>query len=430
MEGLLIWLVLVFVILLSGFFSGIEIAFVTANKLRLEIDKGREGLPAKALRTIASRPPRLIATLLIGNNAALVVYGLLMAILLENPLKFLLGFVGAQENEMGLVLLQTLLSTAIILFAAEYLPKAVFSTNPNYYLRVLAIPVWIFFQLFYFPVSMVVRFTRWFIRIFLKGKAEESDGPPERIDLGVFLEQLTHGNPDPEEAGEHEVQILQKALEFPNLKAKECMVPRTEIVALPLDVSLIELRQKFVSTGHSKIIIYRGDLDEVLGYVHSYDLFRSPSSLASMLLSIQYVPETMPVKDILSQFIQQRKSIAIVVDEYGGTSGLITLEDIIEEIFGEIEDEHDTEDLVEEKLDDHTFLFSGRLEIDYLNSNYSLDIPTSEEYETLAGFILHHHTTIPPVGEALDIPPFRFEITKGTAARIEEVRLFAQGAKV
>jgi putative hemolysin len=430
MEGISVWLILIVVIVLSGFFSGIEIAFVSANKLRLEIDKGRGGLGAAALRMIVSRPPRLIATLLIGNNFALVIYGLIMAILLENPLQAMLTKVGLGESEMSLLLLQTVISSSVILLVAEYLPKAIFSANPNYYLKSLSIPIWIFYQLFYVPVILVVRFTQWFIRNFLRSKVEESDAPPERIDLGVFLSQLTAGSPDPEEAGEHEVQILQKALEFPNLKARECMVPRTEIVALPLDVSLSELRQKFVSTGHSKIIIYRGDLDEVLGYVHSYDLFRNPNSLASMLLPIQYVPETMPVKDILSQFIQQRKSISIVVDEYGGTSGLITLEDIIEEIFGEIEDEHDKEDLIEEQIDENNYIFSGRLEIDYLNTTYQLEIPPSEEYETLAGFILHHHTTIPPVGESVEIAPFSFEITKGTAARIEEVRMNVLGDKV
>jgi putative hemolysin len=408
---------LILVIVLSAFFSGIEIAFVSANKLRLEIDKARTGPGALTLRQTTRSSPRLIATLLIGNNLALVVYGLLMSKLMQPHLEVWF------PNEATLLFIQTLLATVFILLFCEYIPKAMFAGRPNYYLRVFSIPVWIFYQLFYWPVVLIAGISQFIVKLIFRNNVEDKNRAPDKLDLGIFLEEAQSNGTVEDEETLNEVEILKKALAFPNLKAKECMVPRTEITATTLSDSIENVQQLFLSSGHSKIIIYEDTLDEVVGFIHAYALFNEPNSINDMLVPVTYVPETMPVRDLLSQFIQHRKSIAIVVDEYGGTSGLITLEDIIEEIFGEIDDEHDADVKVEKQLSDSSWQFSARLEIDHLNENWNLEIPREGDYETLAGFILHHHPTIPSLGDLIQISPFHIEITRVSGARIDEVIL-------
>jgi CBS domain containing-hemolysin-like protein len=416
---LLIVLILVS-ILFSAFFSGMEIAFVSANKLRVEIDRKQEKILSGVVSFFIKNPARFIATMLVGNNIALVIYGIAFAMLLEEPIR---NLTGASSNAT-ILLIQTLISTLIILITAEFLPKTLFRLNPNNSLRLLSIPILIFYIILY-PITMLtIGISNITMRYLLRIRPDNHSREPvfNKIDLDHFLTTV----PPEQEIGSdetEEVKIFKNALEFSGLKVRDCMIPRTEMIALEDDVSVEELARRFDETGLSRILIYKETIDNVIGYVNSKDLFKKPTQIKSLLKPIRIIPETLPVNKLLTNFIKEGKSIALVVDEFGGTSGLVTTEDIIEEIFGEIEDEHDTSDLVETRLDEHSYRLSGRLEIDYLNEKYFISIPESEEYDTLAGYIIFHYESIPQKNTTVSLDNFLITITDVSSNRIEEVEL-------
>lgn len=410
-------IVILICMLLSAFFSGMEIAFVSSSKLKIELDRKQGNFYAKIISPMTSRQSGFIGTMLVGNNIALVVYGIMMAKALE-PLI-------TQFTASGIVILavQTIISTLIILVTAEFLPKTIFRINPNRTLKIFAVPVAIIYFLLYVPVYIMIGISKFFLRFFLKVKTPDEKPVFGRVDLERYLGQAAKDVEKKEEELEHEVRILRNALDFSKVKARECMVPRTEIVAFELKASLEELKQKFIATGLSKILIYRDSIDHIIGYTHSYEMFKKPTSIKSILLPVSIVPETMTADEILEGFIKENRSITVVVDEFGGTSGIITIEDVVEEIFGEIEDEHDSEILTEKQISESEYEFSARLEIDYLNEKYKFNLPESDDYETLAGFIIHLHESIPNAGEVIASDNFVFKIKEVSKNRIELVNL-------
>ena len=407
-------------ILFSALFSGMEIAFVSSNKLRIEIDRKQKKAFAGMVSFFTKHPSRFIATMLVGNNIALVIYGIAFAMLLEEPIRNLLG----SNADAAVLLVQTLISTLLILLTAEFLPKTLFRINPNYSLRLLSLPIMFFYAILYPITILTIGISNFTMKYLLRVNpfTEKAEPVFGKVDLDHFLttvkpEQTTDG----EETGD--LQIFKNALEFSGLKVRECMIPRTEVIALEVDSPLNDLAERFIETGLSRILVYTDTIDNVIGYVNSKDLFRKPERIKSHLKPIQIVPETLPVNKLLTGFIKDGKSIALVVDEFGGASGLITTEDIIEEIFGEIEDEHDTSNLVDRELEKNHFLLSGRHEIDYLNEKYFLGIPVSEEYDTLAGYIIYHYESIPEKETTLELDNFLITITDVSSNRIEEAEL-------
>ncbi|HMM11452.1 MAG TPA: hemolysin family protein [Bacteroidales bacterium] len=413
--------IILLTLVFSAFFSGIEIAFVSANRLRLEIDLKRNLLPANILNSFYQNPSRFIGAMLLGNNIALVVYGMAMARLLE-PL-LLRAFPDMMGNNVNLILTQTLAATLLILIFAEFLPKILFRINPNATLGFFAIPLWIFFHLLYPLIWIYTSLSELIIKTFTGLKFEHDTYKFSSVDLDNYLKDYTPDEDLRNEDLDPDLQILQNAIEFRHIRVRDCMVPRPEIEAISSDSTVDELLEKFTETKHSKILVYDESIDNIIGYLHSYDMFTRPESIRQMLRNIEVVPETYPASRLLSRFIQNRQGIAVVVDEFGGTAGIVSMEDIIEEIFGEIEDEYDDEETVEKHLDAKTWIFSARLEIDYLNQTYKLGIPESEEYETLAGFIISKHESIPSLGEEIYIEPFKITILKATGNKIEEVKL-------
>ena len=401
-------------ILFSAFFSGMEIAFVSANKIHIELEKKKDTFLAKILSKLTQKPSKFITTMLVGNNIALVIYGYFMGDLL---MSFLASSI---PNPFALLLVQTLISTLIILVSAEFLPKAIFRIYANETLNIFALPAYLFFVLFYFVSQFIIFITDFFLKVFFNTKEDQVQLAFSKVELGNYItEQLETVEDDVDS----EIQIFQNALDFHDVKAREAMIPRTEIIAVDVHESLNNLKQLFVDTGLSKIMIYTNSLDDIIGYVHVFELFKKPKNIRSILLPIEIVPETMMIHDILNDLIKKRKSAAIVLDEYGGTSGLITIEDIIEELFGEIEDEHDSFTLLEEKINDREFNFSARLEVDYLNETYQLNFKEDYAYETLGGLIMDHTENIPSTGEVIEIDHFQFTILKESASKIEEVYL-------
>jgi len=407
-------------ILFSAFFSGMEIAFVSSNKLRIEIDRKQKKAFAGMVSFFTKHPSRFIATMLVGNNIALVIYGIAFAMLLEEPIQSILG----EKADAAVLLVQTLISTLIILLTAEFLPKTLFRINPNNSLRLLSPPIILFYALLYPVTIFTIGISNFTMKYLLRIKPDTESAEPEfgKVDLDHFL---TTVKPEQIKDGEEteDLKIFKNALEFSGLKVRECMIPRTEVIALEVDADMDDLAERFIETGLSRILVYRDTIDNVIGYVNSKDLFRKPEKINSHLKPIQIVPETLPVNKLLTGFIKEGKSIALVVDEFGGTSGLITTEDIIEEIFGEIEDEHDSSDLVEQSLAKNHLLLSGRHEIDYLNEKYFLGIPVSEEYDTLAGYIIYHYESIPEKETSVELDNFLITITDVSSNRIEEVEL-------
>lgn len=420
MSYLFLIILILISILFSAFFSGMEIAFVSANKLRIEIDKKQKKFLSGLVSFFTKQPSKFIATMLVGNNIALVIYGITFAMLLEDPIKSVLG----GNSDIILLLVQTLISTLIILLTAEFLPKTLFRLNPNNSLRVLSIPIMVFYVLLYPITLLTIGISNFTMKYLLRVRPDHKAAEPvfNKLDLDHFVTNLhSEQEQDSEEIGE--LKIFKNALEFSSLKVRDCMIPRTDMIALEIESSLGDLTQRFIETGLSRILIYSDTIDNVIGYVNSKDLYRKPSRIKSQLKSIQIVPETLPVNKLLTGFIKGRKSIALVVDEFGGTSGLITTEDIIEEIFGEIEDEHDSRDLEEIQLDEENYVLSGRHEIDYLNDKYSLDIPESEEYDTLAGYIIYHYESIPEKETCVELDKFLITIADVSSNRIETVKL-------
>jgi len=400
----------------SAFFSGMEIAFVSANKLKIELDGKQGSFLGKIISSFLKKPSRFIGTMLVGNNIALVVYGIFMAKVLEPKIA------SYTDSESLILLIQTIISTIVILITAEFLPKTLFRINPNNMLRVFAFPLLIIYYLLLLPMLIVIGLSERLIKIFSPNLSTTEELNFGRVDLEHYLREGTENNIDQEEV-DHEIQIFQNALDFSNVKARECMIPRTEIVAMEVEEDIEKLRDQFVEKGLSKILIYRDNIDNIIGYTHSFELFKKPESIKSILLPVPIIAMSMAANEILEIFIAQRKSIALVVDEFGGTAGILTIEDIIEEIFGEIEDEHDKEDLVETKIKENEYLFAARLEVDYLNDEFSLNLPDSDNYETLGGLIIDTFESIPKLGDKIELEQFTFTVKKVFENRIDLVHL-------
>lgn len=403
-------------LLLSAFFSGMEIAFISANRFKLEVERKKGSTSANIVSSFLERPSRFISTMLVGNNIALVVYGILMAAVLEPLLRPI------TESGMLILLFQTVIATLIVLVTAEFIPKAFFRINPNRMLTLFAIPAKVMTTLLYPIVWVIDRFSNKILSALFKMRVNEEKISFGRGDLDQFVNEFSISGTEEDDV-ENEVRIFRNALAFSELKVRECMVPRTEIEAIDIDSDVEELRQRLIETGYSKMLIYRDEIDNIIGYVHSFELFQHPKNIHSIIRPISLVPESTKAKDLLKQFAQQHRSVAVVLNEFGGTAGMITLEDIIEEIFGDFDDEHDTEDLLEEQLSDTVFRLSGRHDVAYLNEKLNLDIPESEDYGTLAGFIITHHQSIPQEGEEIRIDQFEFAIDRMDSTRIEEVTL-------
>ncbi|HET8859849.1 hemolysin family protein [Marivirga sp.] len=406
-------------LLFSAFFSGTEIAFISSNKLHIELQSQQGIISGKILSKFLEKPSSFIGTMLIGNTISLVVYGIYMAkmiepILISNlPLFF--------QNAAFILLAQTFISTIFVLFIAEFTPKSIFLLNPNGLLSFFALPLWLIYYITYPIVFIIVSLSKLFIKYVLRLNYEEDKPVFGLTDLDHFVKntvQLDHQ----ESKVELDKKIFNNALEFKTIKVRECMIPRTEVVAVDYEDTIEELKDAFSDSGHSKVLIYKDTIDDVIGYCHSLALFKKPFSIKDILTPIIIVPETMPANELMIQFIQEHKSLALVVDEFGGTSGIVSLEDIIEEIFGEIQDEHDDEDLAEEQVSENTFIFSARLEIDYINDKYFLNLPEGD-YDTLGGFILSITENFPQLKDEVVSPPFRFVIESMEENRINLVKL-------
>lgn len=410
--------VILLALLMSAFFSGMEIAFVASNKLRIELDKKHGLFSSKIISILTINPGHYITTMLVGNNIALVVYGLFMAKILEPYIQIII------TSEIGILIIQTIISTLIILLSAEFLPKTFVRINPNLVLNVFALPVFIFYIAFYPLVYLIVNFVNLILRKFVRtGSLNVKKNPVfGKVDLYHLISEGSEET-KAENSDLDELKLFQNALEFSGVKVRDCMIPRTEIVALEINSDIEVLKQRFVETGFSKILIYEKSFDNFVGYITIKELFKNPKSIGDQLIDVSFVPETMAANTLLQTLINEHKSLVLVVDEFGGISGLVTIEDIIEEIFGEIEDEHDSTELVERQMSDTDFLFSARLEIDYLNEKYNLDIPESEEYETIAGLIFFHYESIPKMYERIIIGSLEFKILKVSKTRIELVQL-------
>ena len=399
-----------------AFFSAMEIAFLSSNRLKVELDKQKGTLNGKILGLFYQKEAFFIALLLLGNNITLVLFGIYAAFLLDPVVQSW----GITEPTVAL-LLQTLISTLIVLSLSEFLPKALVQLNPNGFLRFATAPMLFIYLLLFLPTHLVMGASSIFLRI-VKTDHKNTEKVFSKIDLEHFVNDISTRIKNDEEIG-NEVEILQNALDFSAIKARDCMVPRTEIEAIDIEESIDALKELFLSTGYTKIIIYRTSIDNIIGYVHSFELFKKPESIKQILLPLSFVPAAMPGKELMELFAKQSGNIAVVVDEYGGTAGLVTLEDVIEEIFGEIEDEHDVEELLEEQLKEGEFRFSARHAIDHLNKTYNLQLPESEEYETLGGLIIHQLETIPEQGAQVEIDDKLILIEAVSDRRIEIVRI-------
>ncbi len=392
-----------------------EIAFVSANKMHIELEKKRGNFLSRILHNLTENPSKFITTMLVGNNISLVVYGYFMGELL---LSFLAPYI---ESEFLMLLTQTVISTFIILVTAEFIPKAIYRIYANEALKMFALPAYIFFILFYIISEFIIFISDFILRVFFNTKKDDAQLVFSKVELSNYIsEQLETAS---DEEVDSEIQIFQNALDFHDVKAREAMIPRTEIVAIELHESLKSLKDLFMETGLSKIMVYKDSLDDIIGYVHVFDLFKKPKSIRSILLPIVIVPETMMINDIMNELTKKSKSVAIVLDEYGGTSGLITVEDIVEELFGEIEDEHDSSELIEYKINDREFEFSARIEVDYVNETYDLELPENDAYETLGGLIVHHTENIPEAQEIVEIENYQFTIKEVSSSKIENIYL-------
>ena len=414
MTGLIIGLAVAMVF--SAFFSGLEIAFVSSNRLLAEMDREKNGFSQRALSVFYHHPNNFVSTMLVGNNIALVIYGILFARIFDTLL-----FSGLSDGMR--VTADTLLSTLVVLFTGEFLPKTIFKSNPNTLLTFFAVPAFVCYVLLY-PISrFATLLSRGILRLVGIRMEKESDEKEfTRVDLD-YLVQTSIDNAKSEEDIEEEVKIFQNALEFTETRVRDCMVPRTEIDAVEDTCGIEQLKQVFIESGHSKVVVYHEDIDHVIGYIHSSEMFHNPEDWRQAIRQLSFVPETMQASRLMKTFMQQQRSIAIVVDEFGGTSGLISLEDIVEEIFGEIEDEHDSNHYVAKQLGDGEYMLSARLEIEKVNEMFGLELPESDEYMTVGGLILHEYQSFPKLNEIVTIGHFEFKIVKNTATKIELVRL-------
>ena len=407
--------IVIITLLLSAFFSGIEIAFVSSNRLKLELDKSSGSFVSRILSIFSNAEPNFIATMLVGNNIALVIFSISMTELLSPSLDFI-------TSDLLLLLIQTVVSTVIVLISAEFIPKVIFRINPNYMLKLFSIPL----VVFYFVLSPIV-----FIMLFISGfvmkyifrlKKEQVNQVFSKVDLDEYLDSLTQ-NIENEEVLTSEVEMLQNVLELSSIKVRECMVPRTDMSAINIKSTTAELRNLFIETKFTKIPVFKDNIDNIIGYVHSSDLFKKPLTIKSIMLPIPIVTESLAANEMLNTFINKNKSIALVVDEFGGTSGLVTIEDVTEEIVGEIEDEHDKDDIIDEKISDNEFLFSSRMEVDQINDKYNLQLPESEEYETIAGFLLTLNEDIPEKDEEIEFEDKLFIVDSVDEKSIQLIRV-------
>jgi len=405
----------IFTLLFSAFFSGVEIAFISANKLKLELDKNTGKFPANIITFFSKNESDFITTMLVGNNIALVVYGIVMTQILTPQITDYF------TSDFALLLVQTIITTLIVLVTAEFLPKAIFRIYPNQILRIFSIPIWLFFVLFR-PVALLMLFLSKLVLKYLLGqKMEDGKQVFGKTDLDEYLNNVKSA--EGVEDSRVEVEMLQNVLDLTDKKLRECMIPRTKLVAMDISSPINDIKNRFIATKLSKILIFKGNIDKVIGYIHSSDLFRNPQNVRSILLPIPFVPESMSVMQLLNQFIESNKGVALVVDEFGGTSGMLTIEDVTEEIVGEIVDEHDVEEITDKKLAKNKYLLFALLDIELVNKKYNLTLPESDEYETIAGLILHHLEEIPQKNDVIELEEFQFTIIKVNESAIQEVQL-------
>ncbi|MDG5490189.1 hemolysin family protein [Psychroserpens sp. SPM9] len=417
--------IIVVMLLLSAFFSGMEIAYVSSNKIHIEIEKKQGDFLANILTKLTEKPSKFIATMLIGNNIALVVYGFVMGDVLVDWFQSMLPsqyqVVNYLLSELSL-LSQTVISTIIILITAEFLPKVFFQIYANSFLKIFAFPAYLFYLLFWFVSSFIIWLSDMILKRFFKTEGDDVQLAMTKVELGNYISEQMESVEEHDEI-DSEIQIFQNALEFSEVKAREVMVPRTEIIAVEVNDSIKNISTLFIDSGLSKILVYKDNIDDISGYVHSFQLFKKPKSIKSITKPVVYVPATMLVKDVLNILTKKRKSMAVVIDEYGGTAGIMTIEDIVEELVGEIEDEHDSVALIEEKIDDENYKFSARLEVDYINETYKINLPEGENYETLGGLIVDEAEEIPQVNDEVFIENFKFTILEVSSTKIDLVTL-------
>ena len=401
--------IIIISLIFSAFFSGMEIAYVSSNKISIEIEKKKTGFISSIIKILTKKPSKFITTMLVGNNIALVIYGFTMGALLT------------REFEFNLVN-QTLVSTFIILITAEFLPKVFFQIYSLKFFKLFILPAYFFYIVFYFISDFVIWVSDIFLKIFFNSKGDNKQMLFSKDELGHYINEQIDAVEEDQEI-DSEVQIFQNALDFSELKSRDAMIPRIELVAVEIHDYISNLKSLFISSGYSRILIYKDTIDDVLGYAHSSDLFNKPKTIKSILMPVEFIPEAMLIKDVLNLLTAKRRTIAIVLDEYGGTSGMITIEDIVEELFGEIDDEFDNNELIEKKVSDNEYEFSARIEVDYLNENYKLDLPVSEEYETLGGLIVNSTEEIPKIKEEIRVGNFLFRILDVSNTRINLVSL-------
>jgi CBS domain containing-hemolysin-like protein len=418
-------IIIIVSLILSAFFSGMEIAYVSSNKIHIEIEKKQDGILAKVLTKLTAKPSKFITTMLIGNNIALVIYGFFMGDLLVDWFQSLLPtnnpFINYMLTDLSL-LSQTIISTFIILITAEFLPKVFFQIYSNTLLKALAIPAYLFYVVFSIFSEFVIWISDIVLKVFFKTDGDQIQLAFTKVELGNYISEQMESVEEKDNV-DSEIQIFQNALEFSEVKAREVMIPRTEIIAVEISDSVKSLNALFTETGRTKILVYKDTVDDIVGYVHSFELFKKQKTIKSMLTPVEFVPETVLIKDVLSVLTKKRRSIAVVLDEYGGTSGMMTVEDIVEELFGEIEDEHDSVDLIEEVLENNSFKFSARLEVDYINETYKLNLPESENYETLGGLIVNHTEEIPAKNDVVKLDHFQFTILEVSNTKIDLVEI-------
>jgi putative hemolysin len=411
--------IIILCLILSAFFSGMEIAFISSNKIYLEIEKKQDNFISRILTKLTEKPSKFIAAMLIGNNIALVVYGFFTGDLILKCI----GYFGYQFSDYTNLFIQTLVSTFIVLITAEFFPKVFFQIYANSLIRIFAIPAYLFYRLFYYISTFFIWISDFVLRKFFKTEGDQVQLYFSKIELGNYITEQMSTVEDNEEV-DSEIQMFQNALEFSGLKARDIMTPRTEIVDVDLFDSVSDLKSLFIETGYSKIVVSQNSLDDIVGYVHSFDMFKKPKTIKSILMAVEFVPQTILIKDALGLLIKKRKNVAVVLDEYGGTSGILTIEDIVEELFGEIEDEHDLdEELIEQKLGESEYLFSTRLDVTYLNETYKLEIPEDDSYGTLGGFIVDFTKDIPQKGEKITIGNYHFSIEECSNKKIELVKM-------
>jgi CBS domain containing-hemolysin-like protein len=417
--------IIISTLILSAFFSGMEIAYVSSNKIHIELEKKQGDFLGKILAKLTAKPSKYIATMLIGNNIALVIYGFKMGDVL---VRWFYSMLPSDHKVLTYLftdlqlLSQTIISTLVILITAEFLPKVFFQIYANTLLKVLALPTYLFYLMFSWVSDFVLWISDAVLKYIFKATGEDVVLAMTKVELGNYISEQMESFENHDDV-DSEIQIFKNALDFSEVKAREVMVPRTEITAVDISQSIENLRQLFIETGRTKIIVFKDNVDDILGYVHAFELFKKPKTIKSIVIPVSFVPETILIKDVLNLLTKKRRSMAVVIDEYGGTSGIMTVEDIIEELFGEIEDEHDTMEMIEEEIDNNTYRFSARLEVDYINEIYKLNLPESENYETLGGLIVHVTEEIPQEKENVQIDNFRFTIEEVSSTKIDVVLL-------